>query len=56
MAGNERAGQQKTTAIEELMSENTRVINILEIRIIKLTERIDSIVEAHEKCKSLKGL
>ncbi len=46
----------KKNAIDELVYENSRVINVLEIRISLLNQRIDRIVEAHEKCKSLKGL
>ena len=46
----------KKNAIDELVYENSRVINVLEIRITLLSQRIDRIVEAHEKCKSLKNL
>ena len=55
-APDKQSAAPKRNAIDELVYENARVINVLEIRISLLNQRIDRIVEAHEKCKSLKGL
>ncbi len=40
----------------ELILQLTEEAGVREIEIIKLNQRIDKIVIAHTKCKSLKGL
>ena len=53
------AGELTSKAIDLQVTINEGVLAEIEshgILIAKLNERIDRIVEAHEKCKSLKGL
>ncbi len=48
----EKEDGNRTVLINNLLAE----ANTAMLRIAKLEQRIDRIVEAHEKCKSLKGL
>ncbi len=42
--------------VYDIVIQQTKFINILTNRIIETNQRIDNIVNAHERCKSLKGL
>ena len=41
---------------EKLFLDNTAAIKTLKEVVVNLEQRIDNIINAHEKCKSLKGI